>query len=141
MTDQEVQMSALLKEKKLRITPTRVTILELFNQHQHALAHSDLETLTDQSFDRVTIYRTLKTFVDHGILHEVIDDEMKIKYSLCSDDCTSESHHDNHLHFKCEKCERTYCLTSTKFPTFDIPKNYRAHTVQVLISGLCEYCV
>ncbi|GJM35992.1 MAG: transcriptional repressor [Saprospiraceae bacterium] len=139
--DQEVQVAALLKEKKLRVTPTRITILELFNKNQHALAHSDLEAMTEQGFDRITVYRTLKTFVDHGILHEVIDDEMKVKYSMCSEACSPGAHHDNHLHFKCEECERTYCLTSTHFPKFETPINYRVHSVHVLISGLCEHCV
>ncbi len=34
-----------------------------------ALAHADIEKKTGESFDRVTVYRTLQSFVEKGIVH------------------------------------------------------------------------
>ena len=133
-------VAELLKEKVLRNTEIRRSLLQHFLDHDHALSHADLDGLSDHLFDRVTVYRTLKTFVEKGILHEVIDDEMKTKYSLCEGNCTEHIHHDNHLHFKCEYCERTYCLTHSTVPSFNLPNDYRATSVKVLISGKCANC-
>ena len=72
-----------LKEYDLRHTGCREDILQSFQSYSHALSHGDLETLFGERFDRVTIYRTLKTFVEKGIIHKVLDDEGGTKYALC----------------------------------------------------------
>lgn len=139
--EKEKKITAILHEKNLRNTPTRRRILELFFQSSYALSPGDIDSMTNHEFDRVTVYRTLKTFVDEGVIHEVIDDESKVKYNLCSDGCTVKAHHDNHLHFKCEKCDHTFCLTGTTIPEIALPAAYEPHSVKVLITGLCEKCV
>lgn len=140
MNTTERKVIQILQRHGLRNTSTRRTILGLFLKKDYALAHHDIEELTRHTLDRVTVYRTLKSFVDHGILHEILDDEMKTKYNLCSDECTPEHHSDDHLHFKCEKCHRTFCLIETEVPEMDIPGEYQAKNVQVLVSGVCALC-
>ena len=60
----------LLKNFKLRSTPNRQEILELFLQRNYALSHGDIEKEIDSQLDRVTLYRTLKTFLDRGLIHK-----------------------------------------------------------------------
>ena len=57
----------ILKKNQLSVTDSRKQILELFINSEGALAHSDIEKHTGDIFDRVTVYRTLQTFVDKGI--------------------------------------------------------------------------
>ena len=56
----------LLKNFRLRSTPTRQEILHLFLKKDYALSHSDIESEIADDIDRVTVYRTLKTFFDRG---------------------------------------------------------------------------
>ena len=52
----------LLKDYKMRTTPSREAILHLLLKKDYALSHGDIEKEMPASFDRVTVYRTLKTF-------------------------------------------------------------------------------
>ena len=129
----------LLKDFNLRSTPNRQEILHLFLQKNYALSHGDIEKEIDNSLDRVTVYRTLKTFLDKGLIHKVLDDEGSLKYALCNEACTTVEHHHDHIHFKCTKCEQTYCL-NIDVPPVMLPKGYRASAVNLLIQGICERC-
>ena len=129
----------LLRDFKLRSTPNRQEILHLFLQKNHALSHGDIEKEIENSLDRVTVYRTLKTFLDKGLIHKVLDDEGSLKYALCNEACTTVEHHHDHIHFKCTACGQTYCL-NIDVPPVKLPKGYRANAVNLLIQGICERC-
>ncbi len=129
----------LLKNFNLRSTPNRQEILHLFLQKNYALSHGDIEKEIDNSLDRVTVYRTLKTFLDKGLIHKVLDDEGSLKYALCSEACTTMEHHHEHVHFKCTGCGQTYCL-NVDVPAVKLPKGYKADAVNLLIQGICERC-
>jgi Fur family transcriptional regulator, ferric uptake regulator len=129
----------LLKEFKLRSTPNRQEILHLFLQKNYALSHGDIEKEIDSSLDRVTLYRTLKTFLDKGLIHKVLDDEGSLKYALCNEACSTAEHHHEHVHFKCAQCGQTYCL-DVEVPSVKLPKGYRPSAVNLLIQGVCERC-
>jgi Fur family transcriptional regulator, ferric uptake regulator len=128
----------ILKDFKLRSTPPRMAILHAFLQRDYALSHGDIEREVPEDFDRVTVYRTLKTFLDKGLIHKVLDDEGSLKYALCKEACTTVHHHD-HVHFKCTKCGQTNCL-NIEIPTIKLPKGYRSSEVNLLIQGICENC-
>lgn len=129
----------LLKGFKLRSTPNRQEILHLFLKKNHALSHGDIEKEIDNSLDRVTVYRTLKTFLDKGLIHKVLDDEGSLKYALCNEACSTAEHHHDHVHFKCTKCGQTLCL-NVEVPSVRLPKGYKANAVNLLIQGICERC-
>lgn len=130
----------ILQEKNLRNTAVRRQILQLFLDHDYALSHGDIDALTRHQLDRITLYRTLRSFVEQGILHEVLDDSAVVKYNLCGTECTARRHHDEHPHFKCEKCDHTYCLPEVALPPLDLPGAYRTARVDVLVTGTCEAC-
>ena len=62
-----------LKGHNLRITDCRMDVLEVFLNSTHALSFSDLEADLDL-YDRVTLYRTLNSFIEKGLLHRIPDD-------------------------------------------------------------------
>ncbi|MDQ3393462.1 MAG: transcriptional repressor [Bacteroidota bacterium] len=135
-----IQTKDLLKEFDLRTTSCRTEILSLFMEKVHALSHSDIEHTLSESHDRVTVYRTLKTFLDKGILHKVLDDSGSAKYALCKDSCTMEDHNHEHVHFKCLKCGMTNCLDNVEVPAITLPSGYKAIETNLLVQGTCNSC-
>jgi Fur family ferric uptake transcriptional regulator len=129
----------LLKDFRLRTTPSRQEILHLFLRKEYALSHGDIEKEINNALDRVTVYRTLKTFLDKGLIHKVLDDEGSLKYALCNEACTTTGHHHNHVHFKCTMCGQTNCL-DVEIPAVKLPKGYKPKELNILIQGICENC-
>jgi Fur family transcriptional regulator, ferric uptake regulator len=129
----------LLRNFDLRSTPTRQQIIHLFLKKNYALSHGDIEKEIADELDRVTVYRTLKTFLDKGLIHKVLDDEGSLKYALCNEACTLTGHHHDHVHFKCTTCGQTNCL-NIDVPAVKLPKGYKPSEVNLLIQGVCERC-
>lgn len=131
----------VLRRSQLSVTDSRKKILELFHGNSGALAHSDIEKKTGEKFDRVTIYRTLQTFVEKGIIHTIPTADNSVLYALCKDDCsTSGNHHDNHVHFVCDKCNTTYCLDSVVTPEVKLPAGFKPKAMDVVVTGICKNC-
>ena len=101
---------SILRSHQLRITDCRLAIIREFLDKNIALSHADLEETLNNEFDRVTIYRTLKTFLEKDLIHKVLDDSGATKYAFCSHGEEAHVHNHEHVHFKCEKCEETTCL-------------------------------
>ena len=78
----------MLKKNNLSITDSRKKIMQLFLEQTGALAHGDIEKKAGEKFDRVTVYRTLQTFVDKGIIHTIPTADNSIRYALCKDECS-----------------------------------------------------
>ncbi len=130
----------LLKEHKLRTTSSRSKILNLFIKKAQALSYSDIEKEISTSFDRVTVYRTLKSFLDRGVIHKVLDDGGALKYALCNEHCQDEDHHHDHVHFKCTHCGETKCLDDVEIPSVKLPRGYKVKEQNLLIRGTCQKC-
>src|ERR1700712_3148512 len=123
----------ILKQNQLSITDNRLIILELFTSNDKALSHADIERLNGKHFDRVTIYRTLQTFVDKGIIHTIPTADNSVRYALCKDACTEGHHHDDHVHFVCSKCSNTICLEDITVPDVKLPNGYQITQVEVVV--------
>jgi Fur family ferric uptake transcriptional regulator len=129
----------LLDRHGLRATPIRGAALELFLSSPHALTHQMIEAQIGGQFDRVTLYRTLKSFEEKGLIHRIADDSDSVRYALCHD-CGHERHEDDHVHFKCATCGHTFCLDAL-IPAVAVPPRYRVRQVQMLVTGTCEACL
>ncbi|MDX2001138.1 MAG: Fur family transcriptional regulator [Chitinophagales bacterium] len=134
------QAEHLLKDHQLRLTDARVAVLETFFSAAGALSHADLEKELDAHFDRVTIYRTLSTFMEKGLLHKVPVDDGGTRYALCHDHCTVHTHLDDHIHFKCSQCGTTSCLEELQAPKINLPTGYKADEYNFLVVGVCKAC-
>jgi Fur family ferric uptake transcriptional regulator len=130
----------ILKHHDLRVTQVRLEVLEFFQNNKNALTHSDLEQYFDKKFDRVTIYRTLTSFLENGLLHKIPDDSGVAKYALCHHEGIEHTHDDHHVHFKCKKCEKIECLHSLEIPKLHLPKKYKMENANLLIEGICAVC-
>jgi len=131
---------ALLKKNRLSITESRKKILQLFLDERGALAHGDIEKKAGEKFDRVTVYRTLQTFVDKGIIHTIPTSDNAVRYALCRDECSGGHHHDHHVHFVCSECQTTYCLDDVVTPELNLPRGYQSAHIEVVVQGTCRQC-
>lgn len=134
-----LEMESLLKSKDINPTAMRLLVLSYLKVQQQAMSLSDIEKGFEQS-DRVTIYRTLKTFEQKGLIHP-INIGNATQYALCSDDCNTQKHHDTHLHFICKQCNKTVCLTKYSIPSIEMPKGFQTDAIEVVIKGVCEDCL
>ncbi len=130
----------ILKRNNLSVTGSREKILSLFLSQGGALAHGDIEKKAGERFDRVTVYRTLQTFVEKGIIHAIPTADNSIRYALCKDECTEGHHHDHHIHFVCTNCGNTYCLDDIATPEVRLPKGYVSSHIDVVVDGICKSC-
>jgi Fur family ferric uptake transcriptional regulator len=130
----------VLRDFRLRSTNSRSDILKLFIDQPHALSYSDIEKEVSPQYDRVTVYRTLKTFLTKGMIHKVLDDHGAPKYALCSTTCSQTHHHHNHVHFKCSQCGQTSCLEKVEIPTISLPAGFTIDEMNLLIQGVCQAC-
>jgi Fur family ferric uptake transcriptional regulator len=129
----------ILRRNQLSVTESRRKILSLFLENQDALTHGDIEKKAGEKFDRVTVYRTLQTFEEKGIIHSIPTADNSVRYALCKD-CTEGHHHDDHVHLICTHCSKTICLDDVVSPKIDLPDGYRVENVQVVINGMCKDC-
>jgi Fur family ferric uptake transcriptional regulator len=134
------QALSILRKNRLSNTDSRRAILEIFLQSDNALAHHDIEKITGDKFDRVTVYRTLQTFIDNGIVHTIPSADNATRYALCRENCSQGHHHDNHIHFICENCGRTTCLDDTHIPSVKLPRGYSATEINMIVNGVCKEC-
>ena len=136
----DLKTDMILKRNQLSITGSRRRILELFLQNNGALAHSDIEKKTGERFDRVTVYRTLQSFLEKGIIHTIPTADNAIQYALCKDDCGQGHHHDNHVHFICDICHTTICLEGVTVPEVKLPQGFTPSDMQMVVRGKCAEC-
>lgn len=130
----------ILKKNQLSVTGSRKKILELFLKSPGALAHADIEKNTGETFDRVTVYRTLQTFTEKGIIHNIPTTDNSILYALCKHNCEAGHHHDNHVHFICTQCGKTICLDDVTVPEVKLPKGFRPEVAEMVVKGVCDDC-
>lgn len=133
-------LQEVLKNAGLRVTPFREKVLEIFLATPHAaIKNVDLEEMLGKH-DRITLYRTIRSFEEGQILHRVQDASNELKYALCHQDCNIHRQDVDHPHFLCSSCGTTYCLDTLGDLTLNLPENYSLDRVQVSISGTCDKC-
>jgi Fur family ferric uptake transcriptional regulator len=130
----------LLKKNRLSVTDSRLLVLSLFYNCSGALAHSDIEKRAGSKIDRVTIYRTLQTFEEKGIIHTIPSSDNSVKYALCKEACAHGHHHDNHVHFVCDHCASTICLDDVTVPEVKLPLGFRPIQSNMVVNGICKEC-
>ena len=129
----------LLESKNIRVTAMRLLIYKFLAENQVAVTLSDVENAFEKA-DRTTIYRTVKTFMEKDIAHQIDDGTGIVKYALCEQDCSCEIETDLHLHFHCNNCNETICLTEHKIPKIKVPDGFVSENVNLMVKGICDKC-
>ena len=129
----------VLESKNIRVTAMRLLIYKFLAENQVAVTLSDVEGAFEKA-DRTTLYRTVKTFVEKDIVHQIDDGTGIVKYALCEQDCSCEIETDLHLHFHCNNCNETICLTEHKIPKIKVPDGFVSENVNLVVKGICDKC-
>ena len=130
-----------LQSKGLRNTDQRKFLIEqVFNRHEHFDADQLMEQLPSKGdpnyVSRPTVYRTLREFVDAGLLN---------RFEL---DGRSVYEHDygypQHDHLYCTKCRKLIEFTSQELiqirETVGKLHRFRVRDHRFIINGVCDEC-
>lgn len=121
----------------LRVTPKRLAVLEAIEAAHMALSHADLEAALPAAIDAVTLYRTLESFVEVGLLSKAVGADRISRFALLQGE--GGDHH-QHAHFHCDACGRVYCLPAKPPRQPQVPEGFAVAAVDLNVHGHCADC-
>ena len=131
------EIAIRLSRADLKVTPQRLTIYgELLERDDHpspeSLYHSVRDDLPKLSL--ATVYKTLDALEGAGLISQV---------SLPNDAKRYDANLEPHHHLVCTSCRKITDFNDKKFQSLELQhteSGFRAHSIQVLVLGLCELC-
>jgi Fur family ferric uptake transcriptional regulator len=133
-------LKATLRAAGLRSTAPRIAALRYLYTSGAPTSHGELfDAVSNEGFDRATLYRNLIDLADAGILTRTDLGDHVWRFELRRD----ASHSEDHPHFICIDCGEISCLpgvavTVTK-PAV-APRSISKRQVEVQIKGRCDTC-
>lgn len=128
-----------LTSRDIKPTAMRELVFDILAEQKTAISLSDLEQQFHKS-DKVTLYRTLKTFEEKKLIHSIDDGTGAVKYALCKETCQCHPE-ELHVHFFCSKCQHTFCLNDIPIPSISLPVNFELQTINMVVKGICANCI
>ena len=135
-----------LQDAGARCTEARVRVLAALMAAPAALSHADLRRGLEQepgpALDRVTLYRVLEWLVERGLAHRVPGADRIWRFSV---DAAEPPGHPQHGHFRCVRCERTFCMRATQRGLVRavramLPEGFSGDEVELTVLGRCAEC-
>lgn len=122
----------------IRPTSMRILVYEAVSGFENTFSLSDVEEALPDA-DKSSIFRAITVFSEHHLIHEVDDGTGSMKYCFCRNfgECTRE---EEHCHFYCVKCHKTYCLQDDAIPDINLPEGFVADEVSYVVKGVCPDC-
>lgn len=137
MISVDAQAKDMLKIAKLYCTKARLSVIKSLLHANRPITQEQITQALDDSFDRVTIYRTLDSLTKADLVHRVFLEERACHYEL-SHQCSKTQ---CHPHFTCTQCGQTNCLTDLAIPLAQSPhKHFIIQRQRVHLEGLCPNC-
>lgn len=126
----------ILQHHNIRPTANRILVYRAIQHRSETFSLADVESwLPDM--ERSSIFRSLRLFTEHNLLHEIADGSGSEKYCLCRCD---DAHHLNHIHFACTQCGTTYCLEDQTIPIVTLPQGFLPNEYEYIVKGICPRC-
>lgn len=116
----------------------RQLVLQVLTEQKAAISLPDLESKFEKA-DKVTLYRTLKTFEKSKLIHSINDGSGVVKYAICNDVCECRPE-ELHVHFLCTACNQTYCLNDVRVPPLNLPRDFDIESINMVVKGVCASC-
>jgi len=132
-------VKTILEEKKLQKTPCRIDVLEALHQASTALSEQEIKDRLHFDYDRATLFRTLRTFLENSLIHQVVVHKNEVKYALNQPHLQLEQQ-PGHAHFHCDKCDRVFCLGAVSRDLLNIPKGFQVNSFEIMFNGFCAQC-
>ncbi len=136
MKDSLEQFKTELARHNIKLSYQRLKILEYLNENR---THPSVDTIfndlkgTIPTLSRTTIYNTVNSLVEAGLLRPVISSANEVHYDI---------YVDAHAHFECEVCHRLIDV-AYDFDRLPIPEelsNCKVNSKSVLFLGVCPNC-
>ncbi|NDV24140.1 Fur family transcriptional regulator [Desulfovibrio sp. JC022] len=129
-----------LTRQRLKMTPQRRTILQVFLAEEGHISSEELYNLVraeDSSIGQATVYRTLKLLADSGIAKSVDFNDGVIRYE-------HKYGHEHHDHLVCERCGKTIEAVDNEIEHLqeELAKKYGFELThhEMYLFGVCKEC-
>ena len=132
------QITERLASKGIRPTANRILVYDALARQESPQSLKNMENLL-LSMDKSSIFRTLTLFLEHDVVHAFEDGRGVLCYELCEEKGACD-HHDGHIHFYCESCQRSFCMEDIHIPSFELPEGFYPHSISFVIKGECPDC-
>jgi len=128
----------MLRDCKLYCTEARIAVLRVLMQAPRPLQQNQIaQHPTSKTLNKVTIYRTLESLVEVGLVHRAFMQKRAWHFELAHHCSKTQCH----PHFTCLNCGQTHCLTGISIPMAESPyKGFIISRQQVRLEGLCPAC-
>jgi Fur family ferric uptake transcriptional regulator len=121
-----VNIKTLIRDKDLRLTTARESLLKIFIEADKPLCYEEIkENIT---MDKTTFYRNMSTFEEKGIIKSFESNDKKRYHELSRT---------SHAHFICSICNNVTCME--EFPILQQTKYGKVETV--IVKGTCNTCI
>ena len=126
----------LLLDKGITPSIHRLMILKyLADLKEHPTADNIYQSLVKKipTLSKTTVYNTLKTFVDKGIIEA---------FSIANSEVRYEFNPSPHAHFKCKVCHRIYDIEKPVESLINrIIEGHEVHEHHTNLIGICRECL
>ena len=136
--EEQSRLEHLLLVHGVKPTSNRIVVLKALLRSSRPMSLSELEEVI-VSIDKSGVFRTLRLFDEHHVVHSIDDGSGGTRYELCHSH-SSDDDDDLHPHFFCERCRRTFCLHACEVPVPVVPAGFVATSVNYVVKGLCAEC-
>ena len=136
------ELRALVRDRGLRATPSRLAVLELLREEAggQPMSHGDVvQRLAAGPWDPATIYRNLTDLVEVGLARRTDLGDHIWRFE------SQRDAHDRagHPHFVCTECGTIACLPAMELviPRAKTPRAVKQRQIEVQLRGLCDTCM
>jgi len=133
-------LSVLLKNLNLKVTPKRLAILDILDAEMKYLGPDEVWQRMKARFKSIglpTVYRNLEELANGGVLIKIIHPDRKLYYYLCR----NTDHHHHFICISCKKVEDLFFCGASEIER-EVKNNLKGHVISHLMQvyGLCEDC-
>lgn len=133
------ECETLLAAHAVKPTANRIVVLKALATAERPMSLSELE-YEILSIDKSGVFRALILFREHHLVHVIEDGGDGVRYELCHSHDDHLEDDDQHVHFYCEQCQRTFCLPATPIPAVSLPDGYHMSSINYMVKGTCPEC-
>lgn len=135
----EKEFAQFLRDRRVRVTPNRLTVFRAMQRSSKPLTVPDLASEVEESgLNPATLYRIMETLTELEVVHPVLQDHQNVAYELLE---PFARHHD---HLICRQCGRTVdlydCRLEETLKSISDDRGFKIDFHQMEVHGLCPDC-
>lgn len=131
-----MKASEIIQSAHLSRSVCRERIINVLLESKSALSEQEIKAALKDQFDRTSVYRTFKTLIENGILHQIPIEKGLVKYAV------NNEHKDlqHHAHFYCQDCGKVVCMDQPIPTTLLNLNGFSISTAELILKGTCPDC-